>query len=70
MAAVLTFFCPGLGHLVLGRPFAALLIFVLTTIGYLMFVVPGLIIHVYAIVRAHNLSREQHVEDIRRAMHG
>lgn len=55
--------------MVLGHPFAGLFLFVLATLGYI-FVIPGLIVHLYAIVRAHNIGREQHINDIRRAMRG
>ena len=67
MAAILSFFIPGLGHLILGRPFTGLFLLVLCVVGYFL-VVPGLIVHVFAIWHAHQLSRKQHIADMAAAM--
>ncbi|GAA5192650.1 hypothetical protein [Ferrimonas gelatinilytica] len=57
LAAICSFFIPGLGQLVQGRVLAALLFFVLTTIGYATYflIVPAIIagiIHLWAIIDA------------------
>jgi len=53
-AAVLSFLIPGLGHVYKGHIAQGLLFFVVTIIGYLMLIVPGLIVHVCVIVDAYN----------------
>lgn len=49
-AAVLSLFVPGLGQLCRGRPIAAGLWFICSVVGYLLCVVPGIIIHIACIV--------------------
>ena len=51
LAAVLSLFVPGAGQLYVGRPFAALLWFLVTTAGYAL-ILPGLILHMFCIVSA------------------
>jgi len=68
MAAILSLFWPGLGQLILGKPFFGLLLFVLAVVGYFAFVVPGLLVHAYAIYHAHQLGRKQQIADIAAAM--
>lgn len=53
-AAVLSFFVPGLGHLYKGQLGRGILVFVATVIGYVMFIVPGLVMHVVAIATAYS----------------
>ena len=50
IAAVCSFFIPGLGQLVQGRPFRALVHFVLA--GLLWFILLGWIVHLWSIVDA------------------
>jgi len=50
IAALASFFIPGLGQLIQGRPFIALLMFVLA--GALWFVWMGWIIHLWSIIDA------------------
>lgn len=60
LAAICSFFIPGLGQLVQGRILAALLFFVLTSVCYalaatvILFImwIPGFIFHIWAIVNA------------------
>lgn len=47
-----SFFIPGLGQLVNGRVISAILWFIFVTIGYVCFVVPGIILHIICIVNA------------------
>lgn len=51
-AAILSFFIPGLGQLCQGRWIMGFLAFVLTLVGYMLFIVPGLIFHLLTIVDA------------------
>jgi len=50
LAAICSFFIPGLGQLVQGRPFMALIQFVLA--GFLWFFLLGWIIHLWSILDA------------------
>jgi hypothetical protein len=63
MAAVLSFFIPGLGHMLNGRIFQGLLFLVLVPVGYLLsiplFLVPGLLLHLFVIVDAQRDSGRQ-----------
>jgi len=52
VAAVLSFFIPGLGQLYKGQFFGGLLWFILTGIGYICFILPGLFFHLWCIVGA------------------
>lgn len=60
VAAVLSFFLPGLGQLYKGWIGRGILLFVFTAIGYAFLIVPGIIIHVLTIYNAYNgESREE-----------
>ncbi len=52
IAAVLSFFIPGLGQLYKGHVFSGITLFCCTLLGYGFFVVPGLVLHVITIVDA------------------
>ncbi len=52
VAAVLSFFIPGLGQLYKGEVFNGLVWFVLTAIGYIFLVIPGLILHLCCVIGA------------------
>ena len=52
VAAVLSMVVPGAGQLYAGRPLSALVWFVAVTIGYLMLIVPGLLLHIVCIASA------------------
>jgi TM2 domain-containing membrane protein YozV len=51
-AAVLSLIVPGAGHLYAARPIAAIGWFALVSLGYLMLIVPGIILHVLCIASA------------------
>jgi TM2 domain-containing membrane protein YozV len=68
MAGLCAFLFPGLGHLILGKPGQAALWFVVITLGYLLLIVPGLLMHVLSIVDAAKTEREQKLEQLK-AMH-
>src|SRR5262249_25030921 len=55
LAAVLSVFVPGAGHLYAGRFVAALLWFMVVGAGYAL-IVPGLILHLFNIVSAANAA--------------
>ncbi len=60
MSVFLSLLCPGLGQVAVGRPFRGLLLFVLAFVGYfIIFFVPGLIVHLIAVYDAHHLGRRQ-----------
>lgn len=52
IAAVLSFFIPGLGQLYKRQIFSALLWFVFVPLGYFFLVIPGIILHFFCIVGA------------------
>ena len=53
-AAVLSFFIPGLGQIYTGRFMAAIFWFILTPLGYLFFILPGVLFHCMAIKDAYD----------------
>lgn len=67
MGAVLSFFIPGLGQLIQGRLFTALLCFIVTGIGYVCFILPGLIIHLCVIVDAYKYEQRNQVKAFAKA---
>jgi predicted nucleic acid-binding Zn ribbon protein len=52
IAAVLSFFIPGLGQIYKGNVVSGLLWMVATFIGYLLLIIPGLILHFFCILTA------------------
>jgi TM2 domain-containing membrane protein YozV len=70
MAGLCAFLFPGLGHLILGKPFQALLWCVGIFVGYLCLIVPGIILHIISIVDAAKQDRKQQAETMARAMRG
>jgi TM2 domain-containing membrane protein YozV len=68
MAGLCAFLFPGLGHLILGKPGQAALWFVAITLGYLLLIAPGLLMHVLSIVDAAKTERAEKLESLR-AMH-
>lgn len=53
-AAVLSFFIPGLGQLYKGRIALGLGCFIATIAGYVAFILPGVIIHLFVIIDAYS----------------
>ena len=51
-AAVLSLIVPGAGHLYAGRPLAGVGWFALVTLGYVLLVIPGLVLHILCIASA------------------
>jgi hypothetical protein len=58
------FIFPGLGHLLAGKPFQAMFWFVLIVVGYLCFVVPGVLLHLVSIIDAVRAERRNTVKAI------
>jgi TM2 domain-containing membrane protein YozV len=54
IAAVLSFFIPGVGQIYKGQIGLGLAWLVGTAIGYMVMVVPGIIIHIICIYNAYN----------------
>lgn len=52
IAAVLSFFIPGLGQLYKGQIINAIAWFVFVPVGYFFFFIPGLILHLFCIIGA------------------
>jgi hypothetical protein len=57
VAALLSFFWPGAGHIYCGEVGAGIGWMMATFIGYLAFVVPGIILHICCIVAASNTAK-------------
>lgn len=68
MAGFCAFICPGLGHLVVGKPFQAILWFVLIVAGYFLFVVPGIVLHFISILDAARQSKRDAVSAVAKGM--
>jgi len=51
-AALLSFFIPGLGQLYKGQPVNGIVWFIVVLIGYVPFVIPGLVLHLLCIIGA------------------
>jgi TM2 domain-containing membrane protein YozV len=58
VAAVLSLIVPGAGHLYAGRPLSAVLWFVLVSVGYLLLVVPGVLLHILCIASAASATHQ------------
>jgi TM2 domain-containing membrane protein YozV len=58
VAAVLSLIVPGAGHLYAGRPLAAVLWFVMVSIGYLLLIVPGVLLHILCIASAASATHQ------------
>ena len=54
VAAVLSFFIPGLGQIYKGQIGFGLICLIGTVIGYMLMIVPGLIVHLLCIVNAYS----------------
>ena len=51
-AAVLSMVVPGAGQLYAGRPLSAIAWFALVTMGYMLLIVPGVLLHILCIASA------------------
>jgi hypothetical protein len=56
VAAVLSLFIPGAGQMYKGRVGAGLMWLIFTILGYLLFVVPGIILHLLCIFNAASVE--------------
>ena len=68
MAGLCAFLFPGLGHLILGKPGQALLWCVGIFTGYLMLIIPGIILHIFSIIDAAKQERKQIAANMTRAI--
>jgi len=68
MAGLCAFICPGLGHLIIGKPFQALIWFSLIVVGYVLFFVPGLILHLISIIDAARAGRRDQISAMTQAI--
>ena len=54
IAAVLSFFIPGLGQIYKGQIFNGIAWMIFVPVGYLLFVLPGLVLHLLCIIGAYS----------------
>ncbi len=54
IAALLSFFIPGAGQIYKGDVVRGLVLFFLTALGYFVFVLPGIALHIYAVYSAYS----------------
>jgi hypothetical protein len=59
-AAILSLIVPGAGQLYCGRPLTAIAWFALVTMGYLLLVIPGVMLHMLCIASAAAAARAWH----------
>jgi hypothetical protein len=57
-AAVLSLIVPGAGQLYAGRPVSAVTWFVIVTIGYLLLIVPGILLHILCVASAASAAHQ------------
>lgn len=50
LALILSIFLPGLGHLYKRKVISGIIWFIIVVIGYIMFIVPGIILHILCII--------------------
>ena len=58
IAAVLSAIVPGAGQLYAGRPLSALAWFTLVSMGYLLLIVPGVVLHILCVASAAGAARQ------------
>ena len=58
VAAILSLIVPGAGHLYAGRPLSAVIWFVVVSLGYLLLIVPGVVLHVLCIASAASATHQ------------
>lgn len=56
VAAVLSLFLPGAGQVYRGKVFEGIMWFLSVLVGYFLFVIPGLVLHVLCILDARNIN--------------
>ncbi|MEM6392953.1 MAG: hypothetical protein AAF797_09295 [Planctomycetota bacterium] len=57
--AIASFFIPGLGQLIKGQPINGIAWFIVVIIGYIAFIIPGLILHICCIVGAASSTNKE-----------
>jgi hypothetical protein len=57
-AAVLSMIVPGAGQLYAGRPLSGIAWFALVTVGYLLLIVPGVVLHILCIASAAGAAHQ------------
>ncbi len=57
-AAVLSMIVPGAGQLYAGRPLSGLSWFVLVTMGYMLLIIPGVLLHIMCIAAAASAANQ------------
>lgn len=59
VAAVLSLIVPGAGQLYAGHPLSAVLWFVVVSVGYLLLIIPGVILHAFCIAQAASAAHRE-----------
>lgn len=60
LAGILSFLIPGLGQVYNGQFIEAVVWFFMTGLGYLFFVLPGLILHICSIIAAYRSNQRKY----------
>jgi len=68
LAALLTVFVPGAGHLYARHVLAALMWFAVVSLGYVL-IVPGLVLHMFSIVSAASAARRLNAASVPLMLH-
>ncbi|MFN8576096.1 MAG: hypothetical protein U0354_04505 [Candidatus Sericytochromatia bacterium] len=58
-AWIASIFISGLGQMLLGNVGTGILFLLGTMVGYALFIIPGLILHIWSIIDAYNLAKKQ-----------
>jgi len=58
LAAILSFLCTGLGQIYIGKAWRGIVFFFITLIGYCLWIIPGIILHMICIWDAHNQCKK------------
>jgi len=58
LAAILSFLCPGLGQVYIGKVARGIVFFFLTVLGYCLWLIPGIILHIVFIWDAYDQANK------------
>lgn len=58
LAGILSFFVPGMGHVYAGHVWQGIAMFLVTGLGFVFFIVPGIIVWIFAIWDAVDVTKK------------
>lgn len=58
LAGILSFFVPGMGHIYIGHPWQGISLLIITGFGFLLFIIPGIILWIFAIWDAVDTAKK------------